>query len=190
MKLTKLGKELNTQFEKYKKDDKRAVPVMAMAFNEKKGLFFGHCWNESQKNNSKAKHAEILLLEEIDKIKKGAPFDIVVTLAPCFKCFMELYKNDKIKNIYFIFEKTWVLSKEEKVIKKIIEDSKGKISIIKFPKSISKKSIKGVDAWGKELTLHLNNNSNNKKRGKVKYIQENKKIILKEKNETKTKKIY
>ncbi|NQZ29248.1 MAG: hypothetical protein HRT98_02575 [Mycoplasmatales bacterium] len=185
MKLTKLGKELNTQFEKYKKDNKRAVPVMAMAFNEKKGLFFGHCWNESQKNNPKAKHAEILLLEEINKRKRDIPFDIIVTLTPCFKCFVELYKNDKIKNIYFIFEKTWVLNKEEKMVKKIIEDSRGKISIIKFPKSISKKSISGVDAWGKALALHLNNTSNIQKRGKVKYIQENKKIILKEKKCTK-----
>ncbi len=182
MKLTKLGKELNIQFEKYKKDKQRAVPVMSMAFNDKKDLFFGHCWNLPQKGSSNSTHAEMLLLKEVDKRKKGVPFDIIITLAPCFKCFIELYKNDKIRNIYFIFEKTWVLNNEEKTIKKIIEDSKSKISMIEFPKNMSKKSIRGVDSWGGELAKHLNNTARMKKRGKIIYKEQNKQIILKEKN--------
>ncbi len=186
MKLTKLGKELKANFEKYKNDKKRAVPVMAMAFNEKQGVFFGHRWNLPQQGKKNKNHAEMLLLEEINKRKRNVPFDIIVTLAPCFDCFVELYKNDKVKNIYFIFSKTWILDSNEKMVQKIIQDSKGKISIIKFPKSMSKKTIEGVNSWGNELTTHLNRTSRIKKRGKLIYKEKDKEIILKEMKCTKS----
>lgn len=178
MKLTKLGKELSEQFEAYKDDDKRAVPVLAMIYNEKEKVFSNHFWNKSQnEGKSLDTHAEMLLLKELE-MKKYNPTNIIITLSPCFECFCELYKSNRIKNIYFIFGKTWSFDPNENIIKKIIEDSKGKIKKITFPKGMSKKWFIGINKWGNEIVDHLNRVGENRKRGKLYYDEDNASIFL------------